>query len=330
MISQPKTDSSTLAVIIPAYNAEATLETCLAAIAASKRKPTEVLLFNDGSTDNTVEIAERFNVKIVSNDKRAQGPAIGRNLAAQQTAADIIIFIDADVDVHPNSIGLLENAILSRPDAAAAFGSYDDAPLSRRIAALYANLRHHYHHQNSAREASTFWSGFGAIRRDDFINVNGFDAAYAEPSIEDIDLGARLHKADRKILLIPEAMAKHCKDWGLIQLWRTDVFNRALPWSRLIVSGATAGADLNASPREKIIAVAAHSIWFFLGLSIFAPHAIIAAIGAIIFFIGANWNFFRLLARRGGFKLLSSGIILHWLYYLYSSLAFAFIKLTHK
>ncbi|MBL4619792.1 MAG: glycosyltransferase family 2 protein [Marinicaulis sp.] len=330
MVSYQMTSPSTLAVIIPAYNAEATLESCLVAIAASKRKPTEVIMFNDGSTDTTVEIAKRHGVKIVTNDKRAQGPAIGRNLATQETDADILVFIDADVDVHPNSIGLLESAILKEPDVAAAFGSYDDAPLSNRIAALYANLRHHYHHQTSARDASTFWSGFGAIRRSDFVNINGFDAAYAEPSIEDIDLGTRLRNADRRILLVPKAMAKHCKDWGLVQLWRTDVFNRALPWSRLIVSRVTDGADLNTSLREKVIAIAAHCIWLFGALSFFAPLISIAFFGAVIFFLAANWKFFILLARRGGSRLLIAGVILHWLYYIYSSLAFAFIKLTHR
>lgn len=157
-----------LAVVIPAYNASATLDDCLSGIAASSRKPDEVILFNDGSTDDTEEIAERYGVKVITNDGSPKGPAAGRNICAESTDADFLVFIDADVQVHKNSIGNLEAALTSAPDIAAAFGSYDDAPRSRRVAALYANLRHHFYHQNSNREATTFWSGFGAIKREIF------------------------------------------------------------------------------------------------------------------------------------------------------------------
>jgi glycosyltransferase involved in cell wall biosynthesis len=321
---------TSLAVIIPAYNAEATLEACLRGLAASTRRPDEIILFNDGATDGTVAIAERHGVRVITGEKRAQGPAVGRNIAAHNTDADLLIFVDADVEVHPASIGILETALKSGPDVAAAFGSYDDAPQSRRIAALYANLRHHHYHQHSKREASTFWSGFGAIWRKDFLEAGGFDHAYSRPSIEDIDLGVRLRKANKKILLAPEALAKHCKDWGLIQLWRTDIFSRAIPWSRLIAGQETDGADLNTSARERIVAVIAHSIWLFAIASLFAPAALVALAAAVAAFVLANWKFFRLLARSGGPALAIAGVFLHWLYYLYSSVIFVLVRLSHQ
>ena len=169
---------ATLAVVIPAYNAGTTLEDCLSGIANSTRTPDEVILYNDGSTDDTVEIANRYGVKVFTNDGSPQGPAAGRNICAQKTDADLLIFIDADVKVHENSIGDLEAALLSAPDIAAAFGSYDDAPRSQRMAALYANLRHHFYHQHSEREASTFWSGFGAIKREVFLAQKGYDTRF--------------------------------------------------------------------------------------------------------------------------------------------------------
>ncbi len=321
---------TSLAVIIPAYNAEATLEACLRGLAASVRRPDEIILFNDGSTDGTVALAERYGARVITGEKRAQGPAIGRNVAAHDTDADILVFVDADVEVRPESIGMLEAALKSAPDIAAAFGSYDDAPQSRRIAALYANLRHHHYHQHSKREASTFWSGFGAIWRNDFLAAGGFDSAYTRPSIEDIDLGVRLRKAGKKILLEPEALAKHCKDWGLVQLWRTDIFSRAIPWSRLIAGNETEGADLNTSSRERIVAVLAHLIWLLAIASLFTPLALIGLAAMVAAFVAANFKFFRLLARSGGPALAAAGVGLHWLYYLYSSVIFVLVQITHK
>lgn len=109
-----------LAVIIPAHNASATLEDCLSGIASSSRKPDEVILYNDGSTDDTADIAKRYGVKVITNDGPSKGPAAGRNICAENTDADLLVFIDADVQVHENSIGDLEAALLSAPDIAAA------------------------------------------------------------------------------------------------------------------------------------------------------------------------------------------------------------------
>lgn len=319
-----------LAVVIPAYNASMTLEDCLSGIAGSKRKPDEIILYNDGSTDDTVEIANRYGVKVITNDGAPKGPAAGRNICAQNTSADLLVFIDADVQVHENSIGDLEAALMSAPDIAGAFGSYDDAPRSRRMAALYANLRHHFYHQHSDREASTFWSGFGAIKRDIFLTNNGYDTRFAQPSIEDVEFGIRLRNAGYRILLTPEAQAKHCKDWGLIQLWRTDIFQRALPWSKLIISGETEGADLNASTRERLVCVLAHLIWILAIAAFFAPAILPVLIVTAISYGALNIQFYQLLARRGGAGLAICGAILHWLYHLYASAVFGFVRLSHR
>jgi glycosyltransferase involved in cell wall biosynthesis len=320
----------TLAVIIPAYNAAATLETCLNGIFSSTRKPDEIIVYNDGSTDSTVEIAERFGVKVITGENRAMGPAFGRNIAAQSSSADLLVFIDADVQVHNNSIELLERSFLDTRDVVAAFGSYDDAPSSKRIASLYANLRHHFFHQNSKLDATTFWSGFGAVRRSSFLAVGGFSLQFSEPSVEDIEFGVRIRRSEGRIVLMPEAQVKHLKDWRLFQLWRTDIFARALPWSKMIVSGQTAGADLNTSSRERLICVIAHSVWVFGILSALIPVVLFALITAVILFIILNKNFFALLARKGGISLLLSGIILHWFYYLYASIVFALVSVTYR
>ena len=44
------------------------------------------------------------------------------------------------------------------------FGSYDDTPTDRGFVSRYKNLLHHYVHQTARREASTFWTGLGAVR----------------------------------------------------------------------------------------------------------------------------------------------------------------------
>jgi GT2 family glycosyltransferase len=204
-----------VSIIVPAYNAEATLPECLKAIRAAMRSEDDLILFDDGSTDSTRNIAEAADARIVTNPARPRGPAHGRNQAAATATKPWLMFVDADVIVHADAIDRLVDEV-ERTGAAAAFGSYDDHPRSRRLPALYANLRHHFVHQSGSRDATTFWSGIGLMKADVFRDFGGYDdALFAHPSIEDVELGMRLISAGEKIRLVPEAQGTHWKDWTL-------------------------------------------------------------------------------------------------------------------
>src|SRR5690349_6954735 len=120
------------------------------------RADDELILFDDGSTDSTCSIAESAGAQIVSNPGRPKGPAHGRNKASARATRSYLMFVDADVIIHADSIDRLVEEV-ERTGAVAAIGSYDDHPRSKRLPALYANLRHHFVHQSGNREATTFW-----------------------------------------------------------------------------------------------------------------------------------------------------------------------------
>ena len=69
------------------------------------------------------------------------------------------------------------------PDMVALFGSYDDEPAETNLLSQYKNLLHHYVHQTSQEDAFSFWTGCGAIRRDIFMEMGGFNETYLLPSI---------------------------------------------------------------------------------------------------------------------------------------------------
>src|SRR4029079_757083 len=77
--------------------------------------------------------------------------------------------------------------------AGAVFGCYDDSPDASNFLSQYKNLVHRYYHVTANENASTFWAGCGAIERDLFLKLGGFDTdRYRDPSIEDIELGYRV------------------------------------------------------------------------------------------------------------------------------------------
>jgi GT2 family glycosyltransferase len=317
--------SVSVTAVVPAWNAAESLEACLAALKRLTWQPVETVVFDDGSTDETAAIAKAAGVTVLRNLGPPLGPATGRNRAAALAATDLILFVDSDVVLAPSALEVLINE-LQQFGAAAAFGSYDDAPHARRASSVYLNLRHHYIHQTGARQASTFWAGIGLVRRDVLEKIGGFDAAgFARPSIEDIDLGARLCAAGYMVRLVPEAQGTHWKDWTVIKVWRTDIFARALPWSKMIADGRAVPTTLNAARIERYRAVAAMLLLLSLIASLVSPGALIAAGAALAAYLSLNKAFFGLLLRRGGARITLVGIAMHWCYHLYASVIFVLV-----
>ncbi len=316
-------------VIVPARNAAATLDRCLTAIAASTCKPVQVLLYDDGSTDSTRRIAEGAGATVIHNPGPPVGPGEGRNRCARQARTKFLVFVDSDMFIHSDAIEYLVSAMESGDNVAAAFGSYDDRPAVTRATAFYANLRHHFIHQNACRRAETFWAGLGIVDRAIFETCGGFDKIYGRPSIEDIELGMRMRAAGHEIVLERAALATHAKNWTVTQLWRTDIYSRALPWSRLILSQCDAPQSLNVEGNERLKAVLAHFTWISVLAGLAWYPLFLAAAASAVWYGFLNRRFWALLARRAGGTGLASGLLLHFAYHIYSSAVFALVASDH-
>lgn len=131
------------------------------------------------------------------------------------------------------------------PSLAALIGSYDDAPGDPAFLSQYRNLLHHHTHQTAEEWAHTFWGACGAVRREALFAVGGFDESIAIPAMEDVELGYRLVRAGQRIRLVKDLQVKHLKRWEVLGMLRTDIFQRALPWARLLLREGRLHDDLN-------------------------------------------------------------------------------------
>jgi GT2 family glycosyltransferase len=318
-----------ISVVIPAHDAASTLTACLAALLAGDDRPDEIVVVDDRSSDATARLAADAGARVISST--GPGPAAARNTGAEHAVGDVLLFVDADVVVHADTVGQFRRLFGSESRVAAAFGSYDARPPDQRVVSRYKNLLHHWVHQQSAEASRSFWAGCGAVRAAIFRRVGGFDAAgYPRPSIEDIELGVRLSRAGFDTVLVKTAQATHLKSWRLRTLVVTDVRDRAYPWARLMMASGVQ-ADLNlqwahrASGVLAWVALAGTALWLgssAVGAGGTSDYALLAgtALGGII---TLNRDFYMFLARQGGWWFAVRAVPLHVLYYLYASAVFA-------
>jgi GT2 family glycosyltransferase len=325
MIENPGITNAQIDIIMPVYNGEEFIVKSLPPLLAMKQRGEvrEVLVVDDSSSDSSAKIAEELGARVISTGGRL-GPGAARNQAAAIAEGDLLWFVDSDVVVHDDAVEHLLSGF-SDESVVAVFGSYDDQPPAQNFLSQYKNLVHHHYHNRGRADASTFWAGCGAVRKKAFLDVDGFDVeTYRRPSIEDIDLGYRLIEAGGHIRLVSSVKGSHLKVWRFFNLVHTEVFCRAIPWSRLMLTRSGLVDDLNVSTAERIKAVLA-------GLLLLALAAALAGIlswwsFAVLTFVAlvANKDLFLLFLRRKGLLFALGGVAFHQLYYLYSGFAFVY------
>lgn len=311
-----------LSVIIPVHNAENHLVQCLSSLSETSPPPDEIIVAADGCTDRSAERAQQFGARVLSLPER-KGPARARNAGARSARGDVLFFVDADVTIPPNAVARIRKAFQDDPSLAALFGSYDDEPREGNFLSQYKNLFHHYVHQTSREEASTFWSGCGAIRRKVFMELGGFDESYRRPSIEDIELGYRLKQAGHRIRLLKELQVKHLKRWDCLGLIKSDFFDRALPWTELILKNRGMINDLNLRFSSRFSVMLIYGFLAALGGGVrwSGSFGIAGALALLLLIINRPVSGF-FLGRRGFWFMLKT-IPWQGFYYFYSGLAFS-------
>jgi glycosyltransferase involved in cell wall biosynthesis len=337
MNPEPKNQAPALSVVIPVYNGALVLEQCLSALRRSTFTAYECVVVDDGSNDESGEVALRHGARLLRLQHK-RGPAHARNRGAEVATASVILFLDADVCVHANTVEKVVRYFESHPEVDALFGSYDDRPTDQGFVSRYKNLFHHYIHQSAKHQASTFWAGCGAVRRNVFLGLGGFDETYRRPSIEDIELGFRLRSRGKTIHLVKDIQATHLKRWTFRNLLRTDVFDRAIPWTLLMLRDKTVPVDLNLRFSHQLSVVilygilliaASAPVWgttfTWAGLSTMTS-VVGMACGILVLL---NGNLYLFFAQKQSWQFAIRALPIHWLYYLYSGAAVAVAITLH-
>lgn len=306
------------------------LRLCLGALRDAATPDAEIIVVDDGSTDDTASVATAMGIPIVVLAQNS-GPAAARNEGATHARGAILFFVDADVVVAPGATERVQRFFAEHPGHAAVFGSYDARPGCASMVSRYRNLLHHFVHQRGHPEASTFWAGSGAIRSSVFRAVGGFDAGrFPRASIEDIELGYRLRAAGHRIRLDRGLQGTHLKRWTLVSIIRTDIIRRALPWSRLILKSGHAPHDLSLAKEHRVSAALVGLAVASAPLGWLRPELLVLPAVALLAVAVLNRSLYAFFRRQGGSRFAALCMALHLLYYFYSGLTYLYAWVEHE
>jgi glycosyltransferase involved in cell wall biosynthesis len=301
---------------------------CLEAAVAATQPIDEIIVVADGEGDGSWRFAEQLGLEVIKLPD-TKGPSRARNEGARSSRGDILFFIDADVVIPSDAVNRVRSFLGTETDVAGLIGSYDDEPSERNFHSQFKNLFHHFVHQHGCHEASTFWGACGAIRRQVFVEVGGYDQTYDRPCIEDIELGYRLIAAAHKIRLLPDLQVKHLKRWDTPSLIKSDMLDRAAPWTELIWNQIIRQKkkvknDLNLGWKYRISLIMSFLlIGFAAGLffTIWALPALLICSGVFVFL---QIPFFRFFREKRGPQFALQALAWRFGYDLYSGLGFCY------
>ena len=194
-------------VVIPARDTARTLQECLDGLIAIRDRPgsalERIVLVDDGSKDDTVEIARTSGVEVLASGGRGAGAARNVGIAAVNT--DLVWFVDADCVASPDALDHLRPH-LDEPEVAGAGGTYGIAPeatLLERLIHEEIKVRH-----DRMPEEVDFLATFDVLyRRDVLRELDGFDERYLKG--QDADLAFRIVENGHRLRFDRRSEVRH-------------------------------------------------------------------------------------------------------------------------
>lgn len=219
-----------LSIIIPAYNSWNTVEVLLESLKKSSFKNFEVIIGDDASHTEKPQKLLQMKPTIVRLPLN-QGPAAARNAAAKLAKGRVLVFLDSDVIVYPDTLAKIAEKFTDDPDLTALTGVWDKHQKTKAFFPQFKALRDWSYWTNEAERDGYYYlfsTRIAAIKRDVFHRLGGFNEAFRQ--MEDVEITYRI--ARRYAIIFAPDVRVHHEFEGFLPVARK-YFWRSFYWTRL-------------------------------------------------------------------------------------------------
>lgn len=298
-----------ISIVIPTYNASGFMPNLMDSIFKQAVDDMEVIIVDDCSSDNTVEIAEKYPVLLIRMEKNG-GPAIARNRGVREAKGDIIFFLDSDVEVLDGTVREVKEYFEKDPSANCVIGICSTEPLNKGFVATYMAMFEYIHLiDRQYSPVSVFAPRCGAIKKDLFLKVGGYDEGYGGADVEDFELARRINKEDR-IILNPKMMVRH--QFANFRQALKIYFKRTVMWVHLFFKEKQMDNAGPTSPSNGIAAICAFSSFLLLLLIPLLSFAKPVFWILIAVYLVSNFKWWNFMLREAGFNFAIRALLLNY------------------
>lgn len=216
MTSQPQSqtrqsqshNSVEASIIVPTFNGASRIGSCLdALLEQTAGRDAEILVVDDGSTDNTVDVVRRYSTVVLINQANA-GPAAARNRGAMESSGKVILFTDDDCIAASCWVNSMLQPF-DDPEVVGAKGAYRTRQKSLVARFVQIEYEDRYRLMNGADSIDFVDTYSAAFRRERFFEMDGYDTSFPVACAEDIELSYRMSNSGWKMKFAPEAIVYH-------------------------------------------------------------------------------------------------------------------------
>ncbi|MBI5376043.1 MAG: glycosyltransferase [Candidatus Schekmanbacteria bacterium] len=300
-----------ISIVIPTYNASFSIEDCLKAIYETTGVDFEVIIVDDLSTDNTIEIVKQFPCRLIKLEEKS-GPSLARNIGAENAKSDIIMFVDSDAVVENGGIERLVSVFRKNPDIACVSGVFDVNPNKLSFFSRYRDRQVAYWHYSACDDVSIFILTAGAIRKDVFFEVGGFERKFGvKADIEDFEIGHRIVSRGHKMVVDKQIRFYHFEHSSRFTNLVKKLFKRTRLWMHLFWKRKKFEKNYVTAERSYA-AIFAGLSFLFLVLAAISSIFLIPAVVSFILFVLLDAGFYRFLFKDGGLFFLIYALAVHY------------------
>ncbi len=210
-------DKQSVTAAIPVYNGANFIGPTIESLLNQTRKAEEILVIDDGSTDETVEICRHYPIRLVEH-KSNRGLAAARNTAAEEAKSDIIVFIDVDALADKDLLRIIMDAY-GEPDIGGVGGQGIESSI-HSLADRWRKAHASQGHGDREKEVDHLFGLCMSYPLPVIREIGGFNPEFRTNG-EDVDAGLRVRAAGYRLLYLPQAIVYHQRSDDVESLLQT-------------------------------------------------------------------------------------------------------------
>ncbi|MBI4825470.1 MAG: glycosyltransferase [Nitrospirae bacterium] len=235
-----------ISIVIPNYNMAGTIGICLEAAFASQCDDFEVIVVDDNSSDNSVDIIKKFPCRIICLNENA-GASKARNIGAQNSLGDIIFFTDADCLLQKMTLSAASRALSKEGDVVLG-GTYTVEPFDKDFFSRFQSVFINYSETKNTVAPDYIATHAMAMHSQTFRESGGFPEDFL-PMLEDVEFSHRMKRSGKRLVMDPDIKVQHVFNFSFYRSVK-NAFKKSRYWIMYSLANKDLAADSGCASSE--------------------------------------------------------------------------------